>query len=321
MKPIAMKCNPAQYKKIKPILLQNGFKEISITCFKEYPYLINNFSQTEKRLGNGCKAHLSNDRKLFEEWNEDIFLEYCGIKWQLPEKWCIESTPETYQVIKDWLVKNDPDKCNWEFYERNDKRMITSKFTHLHPKAYKNDNSVYTLFDFEQFHTYVVKQKPNTMQTLTLGQLKDLYTVSDCSKWQSKIGSYLGDNLLKKDDFKVEIKSEDIQLLLKQGTLAQQNAVEKLGIVLSNPIEWDKIKTGSKVMLKSTEQVCGGDKHVDFNKPFDVVFFKTPHAIFSDGEFSKKGSYPCYATFYQDGKYVTFGADENTDYIVSVIEY
>ena len=159
------------------------------------------------------------------------------------------------------------------------------------------------------------------MQTLTLGQLKDLYNVSDCSKWQSKIGSYLGDNLLKKDDFKIEIKSEDIQLLLKEGTLAQQNAVEKLGIALSNPIEWDKIKTGSKVMLKYTENNCPANTgNVDYNKPFDVIFFKTPHFL-DTKQFLKKAYSNYYCTFYQDNKFAVFTADKDTDYIVSVIEY
>lgn len=397
MKPIAMKCNASQYEKIKPILLQNGFKEVSITCFKQYPYLINNFSQTEKRLGNGCRAHLSNDRKLFEEWNEDIFLEYCGIKpeWKLPEKWCIdsrldvkligkwfnensktsydytrghrdfyyhypsyktnhtqnvvlngyteitleqfkkyvlkkdfvlpekwciESTPETYEVIKDYLVKNDPDKCNWEFYERNDKRMITSRFTHLHPKDYKNDNSGYTLLNFEQFQTHILNKKSNTMQTLTLGQLKDLYVQFGCTKWKSTIEPYLKDKALLKDDVEVIIDDKDIQLLLKEGSYDQKQAVEKLGIALSNPIEWDKIKTGSKVMLERTGSICvGSSDGLDFDKPFNVIFFKTPYYMLNVG-FRKCSNYT-YCVFNQDGKFATFQAQNNTDYIVSVIEY
>ena len=157
------------------------------------------------------------------------------------------------------------------------------------------------------------------MQTLTLGQLKDLYNVSDCSKWRENINYYLSTYLQRKDDFKVEIQTEHLQLLLKEGNTTQQTAVQNLGIKLSNPIEWDKIKTGSKVMLKCTGKICSGNG--DFSKPFDVIFFKSPHGITETPKFFTESAHEFYCTFHQDGKYILFSADKDVSYITEVIEY
>lgn len=186
-----------------------------------------------------------------------------------------------------------------------------------------DDCNDYKEITFEQFQTYVLKQKIQkiqTMQTLTLGQLKDLYNVSDCSKWRENINYYLSTYLQRKDDFKVEIQTEHLQLLLKEGNTTQQTAVQNLGIKLSNPIEWDKIKTGSKVMLKYSGEKCvGSNDNIDFDKPFDVIFFKQPYYMFDNG-FKTCNSYS-YCTFNQNGKFACYQAHRNTDYITEVIEY
>lgn len=87
-------------------------------------------------------------------------------------------------------------------------------------------------------------------------------------------------------------------------------------------IDFSLLRTGSKVMLKYTEEHCSGIYNVDLDKPFDVVFFKTKHFITGSGDFksvSLSRDYTC--TFHQNGKYVLFAAEENTDYITEVIEY
>lgn len=78
MTPIAMKCTQEQYNKIKPILLENGFEEENISCFEDYPYLINNWGPKNYKLGNGDLDYAIG-RKVFHKWNEDIFLAYCDI--------------------------------------------------------------------------------------------------------------------------------------------------------------------------------------------------------------------------------------------------
>lgn len=93
-------------------------------------------------------------------------------------------------------------------------------------------------------------------------------------------------------------------------------------IVFKEKIDYEKIKTGSVVMIRDTGCRCGEINHVDLTKPFDVVFFKTLHRIISDGEFrTSPTKYPFYTTFHQDGKYVLFSARRGVDYITKVISY
>jgi len=319
IKPIAMRCNASQYEEIKPLLLQHVFAEQSVWGFDQFPYLLNHWAKKEKGLGLASKQlrHLFENRTVFETWNKDIFLEYCDIKpeFVLPEKWCVEDCKEVAKYasakwnIGEWVSPNI-------YHEHHSIKTVFGNGWGFFEKIQEG----FTLITLEQFKTHVLKQNSQTMQTLTLGQLKDLYNVSDCSKWQSNINWYLKHNLLQKDDFKVEIKSEDIKLLLKEGTLQQQNAVEKLGIKLSTPIEWDKIKTGSKVMLKYSGEKCvGSNDNIDFDKPFDVIFFKQPYYMFDNG-FKTCNSYN-YCTFNQNGKFACYQAHRNTDYITKVIEY
>lgn len=82
IKPIGMRCNEEQFDAIRPKLKQANFKinlEFSPTCF---PYLVNNYSGRTKEVA--CvKSHTVHDseynRTVFEKWNEQTFLEYCGI--------------------------------------------------------------------------------------------------------------------------------------------------------------------------------------------------------------------------------------------------
>lgn len=324
MKPIAMRCSQEQYEEIKPLLLQNGFNESRNRIFTINTFLVNNYDGTKKNLG---FTDLKNeyDRESFETWNKNIFLEYCGItEWKLPEKWCVKDCQEVTNYARNrfnkdilTIISNKKYLCVDE--NKNDYWfLIKNHFS----DNYNVNQQDFVELSIEQFKTHVLKQNTKTMQTLTLGQLKDLYSVSDCSKWRENINYYLSTYLQRKDDFKVVIKSEHIQLLLKEGTLQQQTTVEKLGIKLGFPIEWDKIKTGSKVMLDlDNREKIGTRNNTDGNKPFDVVFWKTKHYINCSNEFRKEGSYSLIATFHQNGKYVAFDTGVNTDYITEVIEY
>lgn len=87
-------------------------------------------------------------------------------------------------------------------------------------------------------------------------------------------------------------------------------------------IDFSRLKTGSKVMLRYTDEHCSGIDNVDLNKQFDVVFFKTKHFITGSGDFKSFSDVRyCTCTFHQDGKFVLFAAEKNTDYITEVIEY
>ena len=105
MKPIAMKCSQEQFNQIKPILEENGLKLERIDSFNHYSYLVNNTSDalgTVSNLDEDCKKVYN--REVFEEWDQDIFLQYCGI--------------ETKQN------KEDMNKVYERFYERSIEDMM-----------------------------------------------------------------------------------------------------------------------------------------------------------------------------------------------------
>jgi len=81
MKPIAMKCSEEQFNVIKPILEENGVQIENISSFLSYCYLINNALTQLGLVTNVWEtAKSSYNRVVFEEWNQNTFLEYCGIK-------------------------------------------------------------------------------------------------------------------------------------------------------------------------------------------------------------------------------------------------
>lgn len=79
-KPIAMKCTYEQFNAIRQILETNKFEIEKITDFVDYIYLTNNYEGEMMLISNiHDEAKNKFDRTVFEEWNQDIFLEYCGI--------------------------------------------------------------------------------------------------------------------------------------------------------------------------------------------------------------------------------------------------
>lgn len=123
-------------------------------------------------------------------------------------------------------------------------------------------------------------------------------------------------------------KFEIMNTILKHEIKIPENhtaKVETIGgkvVVTFEPvIDLSRIKMGSKVMIKKTDQHCNGIDRIDVSQPVDVVFFRTPHFINSRGCFCLRGAYSESCTFHQDGKFVLFAAHENTNYITSVIKY
>jgi hypothetical protein len=83
--PIAMKCTKEQYLSIKPILDINGFKNEYVYSQAD-TYLVNKYpngwvnnNDIEVRNVFGIDADKFN-RKVYNEWNYNIFLNSCGIK-------------------------------------------------------------------------------------------------------------------------------------------------------------------------------------------------------------------------------------------------
>jgi len=93
-KSIAMKCNKEQFEAIKPKL--EGMEIYSVTCFNEFPYLIN--YDNGIKLSNIDKYTFKNKiihaEEIHETWNERIFLEACGIEKK-----------EHFEITKETIIK------------------------------------------------------------------------------------------------------------------------------------------------------------------------------------------------------------------------
>jgi hypothetical protein len=109
--------------------------------------------------------------------------------------------------------------------------------------------------------------------------------------------------------------------MFKAATESQLPVLKQIFGKRSEPIQWDKIKTGSKVMIQYDGEHCNGISSIDINEPVDVVFYKTPHYIGDEPTFKADGCYSSYCTFHQNGKFVLFSSDIHTNYITQVIEY
>lgn len=80
MKPIIMKCSQEQFETIKLILEEYGVDIKDIGLFRHYPYLVNNASNALGIVSNmPAENRWMYNRRVFEEWDQDTFLEYCGI--------------------------------------------------------------------------------------------------------------------------------------------------------------------------------------------------------------------------------------------------
>jgi hypothetical protein len=76
---IAMKCNQEQWDSIKGKLVGCEISDIAI--FERDYYLINNYSHKQNSITNFSKnGARGNNRKFHKTWNEQVFLEACGIE-------------------------------------------------------------------------------------------------------------------------------------------------------------------------------------------------------------------------------------------------
>jgi hypothetical protein len=329
IKPIAMRCTKEQFDAIRPKLEKAGL-QIIVPTFVTHPKYLTNFLNGKK----GAVTDLSKERalretdNLFEEWNEQTFLEYCGIdSFVLPEKWCVEITDQNKHVLLEWVRKQHKYNRTWEYAFRAGNFALSK-----HPcdnsylwtgttKSLKGEDSEYLQITFEQFCKHILNQEPiMTKYKNYIVPATDVLKIRAiaCNTWKKRFTEYLNGmdehNMVAFDD-------AEIDAMFNAATHPQRPVLVEIFGEPTKAIEWNRIKTGSKVMIKDTNQNCCGINRIDLSKPVDVVFYKTPHLITDDGIF-KHGKYlTSYCIFYQDGKYVLFSADINVDYITEVIEY
>jgi hypothetical protein len=178
-------------------------------------------------------------------------------------------------------------------------------------------------WDKDTFLKYCgIKVKTKTKTTITAQELLEIHRIA-CHAWQTMIK----DEYFPRIDFdqKVTFTMREINEMFEATTPSQKPILEKIFGKQVKPIEWDRIKTGSQVMLEYAGEHCinreYGLNDIDVSKPVDVIFYKTPHYIYDRGKFCIQGHHNLYCTFHQNGKYVLFSAETNTDYITKVVQY
>jgi hypothetical protein len=318
MKPIAMKCTPEQWESIKHHF--EGWNTMEVKFSPNQRYLVNNHCGSRKQLAT-LEGSILYGRVIFEQWNADTFLEYCDIKpeFVLPEKWAVEITDENKETLYNW-AKSQPDyniRCDVHWESPRLKFCVSSLWDFSYCTFRKEASikqSGYTIITFEQFQQHVLKQKTHMKLTVNINQVLKIHEIA-CSSWKSLIADYL-----KRIDVNQNItfSEQEIRGMFDAATKDQKPVLESIFGTLSKPIEWDKIKTGSKVMIKYTELNCGKPT-VDYSQPVDVVFYKTPYGINYRGVFFL--SHFNYITFHQNGNFILYTSDKNTDCIVEVLEY
>ena len=171
-------------------------------------------------------------------------------------------------------------------------------------------------FEKQNNKTVMSKQK----LTVPITDVLKIHSIA-CDVWKGKIAA----DYLPRVNAKqyVSFKQHEIDTMFKAATDSQLPVLEEVFGKQSKPIDWDKIKTGSQVMIKYNGAHCGGIDVIDKSKPVTVIFFNTPYMITSNGTFVSKGAHPKYCTFNQNGKFVFFTSEDETykNYIVDVVQY
>jgi hypothetical protein len=76
-KPISMRCTAEQFEEIKPILEANGCIIKSLSNFDLCPHLVNDYNFKKEITNFADVPYCYTERH--EEWNDQIFLDACGI--------------------------------------------------------------------------------------------------------------------------------------------------------------------------------------------------------------------------------------------------
>lgn len=84
-KAISMRCNIKQFESIKSKLEIAGLEISQLRDFGTSCYLVNNFSGNTNSITNVLPYDMNSyNRKVYQVWNEKIFLEACGIEVEKP---------------------------------------------------------------------------------------------------------------------------------------------------------------------------------------------------------------------------------------------
>ena len=207
MKPVSMRCNQQEWKEIKPILEKHKIKIDAITNFKGNSYLINNLDSNLGLVSNSPYKNIHN-RTVFEEWNKEIFLEYCGIKEEKPklildDAYIVEceNSKESTEVanfipiitLKEWKelfnqtkenmsYKYTPQYCknNKVYFQFNSRKELESLMDIC--GINKNEHAMYEKGFCALFHSTLNESRYNTYTTNSF-YVKEKYEIIQASEF------------------------------------------------------------------------------------------------------------------------------------------
>jgi hypothetical protein len=246
----------------------------------------------------------------------------------LPEKWFCIATEENIDMLNEWMK----DMCSSLFKSHDIMIGYSALSKHIWDDSYYYGSTKlpewegYQEISSELFEELVYKpkygksftKKTKSMEILTpITQVIKIHAIA-CTEWKSKIAKYL---TRVDENQNIKFSQSEIDSMFGAATSPQLTLLEEIFGKQSPIIDYDKIKTGSKVYIKYTGQHCHGIKGIDVTQPVDVIFYKTPHLINSKGEFALTGYNDSYITFIQKGRFVLFSAHATIDYITKVISY
>lgn len=326
--PISMYCDDAQFKCIKPKLIEIGLK---IKCigqnWDEECYLTNSFGGEESIISNipASSSKLYN-RKVYGQWNEKLFLQCCGIEEITDDfdynNWYVRVTEESRPFIKDWMNSINVTSIGYTFSINAGYGKRAGKFESASSEFTKTLS--WKEITLEQFKKYILKQTTTDMSQqklkINVTELLEIHSIA-CSAWKTKIANQF---LIRTDNRQhITFTQQEIDEMFSVATEKQKLVLEKIFGPKQKPIEWNNLKTGSKVMIQYTGQHISGIEKIDINKPVHIVFYRTPHGINTgDNGFFKIGKhYSEYCTFEQNNKFTLFSSHKIIDYITEVIEY
>jgi hypothetical protein len=166
----------------------------------------------------------------------------------------------------------------------------------------------------EQSELTSKKENMNKVNKSDLGRIHNVA----CSTWKSKLKTYAQRNPFGDS---IELSDSEIDEMFAAATSSQVPVLVSILGERKEQIDFNRIKTGSKVMITCTGQHCNGITGIDLDEPVDVVFYNTQHFINEDEYFHKEGSHSSYTTLHQGSKFVLFSSERGIDFITKVIEY
>lgn len=172
-KPIAMRCNQQQYAEIKQILIDNGFKTSLYDTFDRCPYLINNYDGNKNNICNCFSENKTNfNRTVFETWNKNTFLEYCGI----------ENKNNWVPKVGDWAIRIT--NGNYVNKVTKNKAYKVTNFNGTNALYVKDDTDIEDMFDLCCFRKAEPHEIPNIQNNKTEFIVGKWYKLND---WIAKL--------------------------------------------------------------------------------------------------------------------------------------